>query len=86
MRQHAAYWTGNVRERGRWRLALAAVATTALLAFAASPALAAPTLEDFSGGAHQILAPGEEGGFPFGTYATDQGKLYDALTPNFSDT
>jgi acyl-homoserine lactone acylase PvdQ len=68
---------------GIGRAALAALAAIALLALASTSALAAEP-EDFSGGAYQILAPGE-GGFPppAGAEAstTDQGKLYDALTP-----
>jgi acyl-homoserine lactone acylase PvdQ len=36
---------------------------------------------DFSGPAFNILAPGEFGGLPANQYSTDQGKLYDALTP-----
>src|SRR5262249_26119371 len=54
----------------------------ALGAFAGSAYANEP--EDFSGGAHQILAPGE-GGFPPPERAKnstfDQGLLYDALTP-----
>lgn len=38
-------------------------------------------LVDLSGPAYQILAPGNEGTLPAGQFATDQGKLYDALTP-----
>src|SRR5262249_13438016 len=45
--------------------------------------------EDFSGGAYQILAPGDGGAPPFGpellptvpSSTVDQGMLYDALTP-----
>ena len=36
---------------------------------------------DYSGPAYNILAPGEFGGLPANQYSTDQGKLYDALTP-----
>ena len=36
---------------------------------------------DFSGLAFNILAPGQFGGVPANQYSTDQGKLYDALTP-----
>jgi acyl-homoserine lactone acylase PvdQ len=54
----------------------------ALGAFAGSAYANEP--EDFSGGAHQILAPGE-GGFPPPERAPnstfDQGLLYEALTP-----
>jgi len=61
---------------------LAAMGTSARTAHASEP-------EDFSGPAHQVLAPGDGGYPPFGpellpyvessTY--DQGLLYDALTP-----
>jgi len=47
----------------------------------ASSAAAAEIGTDYSGGAFQILAPGAEGGFVAGPFSTDQGKLYDALTP-----
>ncbi len=63
---------------GLRRVVLGALASGLLLAMGAAPAGA---FEDFSGGAFQILAPGAEGGFEEGRYATDQGKLYDALTP-----
>jgi acyl-homoserine lactone acylase PvdQ len=36
---------------------------------------------DFSGPAFNILAPGQDGGLPANQYSTDQGQLYDALTP-----
>jgi acyl-homoserine lactone acylase PvdQ len=56
---------------------LVALGTSASAALAAEP-------EDFSGGAYQILAPGE-GGFPpperDKSSTFDQGLLYDALTP-----
>ena len=61
-----------------WRLALGGLASAALLlAFAAAPAGA---VTDYSGGAFQILAPGEEGGLPPNEFSTDQGKLYNKLT------
>jgi acyl-homoserine lactone acylase PvdQ len=50
------------------------------LALAAVPA-GATELEDFSGGAYQILPPGAEGGKSPGKYSTDQIKLYERLTP-----
>ena len=62
-----------------WIAAAAALACLSI-AVGASGASAAE-LSDFSGGAFQILAPGEEGGFSPGPFATDQGKLYDNLTP-----
>ena len=36
---------------------------------------------DYSGQAYNILAPGEYGGLPANQYSTDQGQLYDDLTP-----
>jgi Penicillin amidase len=36
---------------------------------------------DYSGPAYDILAPGEYGGLPANQYSTDQGLLYDGLTP-----
>ncbi len=62
------------------RLVLAATAVLALALLAAAPALAEPTFEDLSGGAYQILAPGEQGTIVPGEFSTDQGKLYDKLT------
>ncbi|HEX5223979.1 MAG TPA: penicillin acylase family protein [Solirubrobacteraceae bacterium] len=47
----------------------------------ATSASAAEIGTDYSGGAFQILAPGAEGGFFIGPFSTDQGTLYDALTP-----
>jgi len=81
MSQLGTLWQGIVRPRGAralWRLALGGLASCLLLTVGAAPASA---LVDLSGGAFQILAPGEEGGFTPGPFATDQGKLYDALTP-----
>ena len=49
-----------------------------LLALAAAPDV---TRADHSGPAYQILAPGEYGGLPPTANSTDQGMLYDALTP-----
>jgi acyl-homoserine lactone acylase PvdQ len=49
-----------------------------LVALTASPAAAQI---DFSGDAHQILAPGQYGAVPATVNSTDQGMLYDALTP-----
>jgi acyl-homoserine lactone acylase PvdQ len=75
-------WTGIVRARGArglWRSALGGLAGCLLLALGAAPVSAAPT--DLSGGAFQILAPGAEGGLAVGKHSTDQGKLYDKLTP-----
>ena len=74
--------TGIVRSRMRALGALVAVALacTAALALAAAPA-GATELEDFSGGAFQILPPGAEGSENHGKYATDQIKLYEKLTP-----
>ena len=54
-----------------------------LAAFVATVMFAAPAgaRVDFSGPAFNILAPGQYGGVPANQYSTDQGKLYDALTP-----
>ena len=46
---------------------------------AAAPAVLART--DYSGPAYNILAPGEYGAIPPTANSTDQGRLYDALTP-----
>jgi len=54
-----------------------------LAALIAALLLAAPAGAriDYSGPAYNILAPGEFGGLPANQYSTDQGMLYDALTP-----
>ena len=90
---------GACGRAGRWlrRCALITAAPLALaLALGAAPAGAVNSTEalpDYSGGAYQILAPGEEGAVPSGcleppsseecksSYAFNEGKLYDALTP-----
>jgi hypothetical protein len=41
----------------------------------------ASALVDLSGPAYQILAPGESGTSPTNEFSSDQGVLYDALTP-----
>lgn len=64
--------------RGLWRLVLAAAACCLLLALGAAPAGA--TISDLSGGAYQILAPGEEGGLQPGPFSSDQAELYNRLT------
>ncbi|HTX30714.1 MAG TPA: penicillin acylase family protein [Solirubrobacteraceae bacterium] len=53
-------------------------ATLVAVLLSAGPAVARV---DFSGPAYDILAPGEFGGLPANQYSTDQGQLYDALTP-----
>jgi len=53
------------------------VALVLLLATAAT----ATARVDYSGGAYNILAPGQFGGLPPTQYSTDQAALYDALTP-----
>ncbi|HEY0516293.1 MAG TPA: penicillin acylase family protein [Solirubrobacteraceae bacterium] len=66
--------------RSGLRMALAAACTGLLFAIVAAPA-GAVELEDFSGGAFQILPPGAEGDIGGGPFATDQAKLYEKLTP-----
>jgi acyl-homoserine lactone acylase PvdQ len=61
------------------RVALLASAAGVLALVAAAPAGASIT--DLSGGAFQILAPGEEGNLPQNEFSTDQGELYNRLTP-----
>ncbi|MEO8966709.1 MAG: penicillin acylase family protein [Solirubrobacteraceae bacterium] len=58
-------------------LTAACVALMLLLA----TAVTATARVDFSGGAYNILAPGQFGGLPATPYSTDQAALYDALTP-----
>ncbi len=60
------------------RAALAGLLVTALIALV--PSTAAAQI-DYSGGAHQILAPGEYGALPPTVNSTDQGMLYDGLMP-----
>jgi acyl-homoserine lactone acylase PvdQ len=67
------------RARGTRRVLLGVLACCVLLALGAAPASA---LIDLSGPAFQILAPGEDGGLPPTQFSTDQGALYDALTPH----
>jgi acyl-homoserine lactone acylase PvdQ len=70
---------GNARTMRRpWRLALAGALGCLMAAFAAAPAGA--TVSDYSGGAYQILAPGEEGGIIPGPFSSDQAEMYNALT------
>jgi acyl-homoserine lactone acylase PvdQ len=74
---------GRVRAGGirrRWRVPLACLSALLLLALSAAVASAEPTFEDFSGGAFQILAPGQEGGLAPGPHSTDQATLYNNLT------
>jgi len=71
----------HFRREGRLsalRFARIGLPVCALIALAASPAAARI---DYSGAAHQILAPGEYGSLPATANSTDQGMLYDALTP-----
>ncbi len=60
------------------RLGAVCLISCATAVLAAAPAGA--TVTDLSGGAYQILAPGQEGGFPKGPFSTDQGILYNKLT------
>jgi acyl-homoserine lactone acylase PvdQ len=74
-------WTRRI---GRtFGVALGGLLASLLLLICVSTAHATPAgpLVDLSGPAFQILAPGQEGGLSPGPFATDQGKLYDKLTP-----
>jgi acyl-homoserine lactone acylase PvdQ len=64
--------------RAIWRCRFGGLMACLPVALAASPVTAQT---DFSGPAFQILAPGEDGGLPATVNSTDQGMLYDALTP-----
>lgn len=76
---------GMVRtDRGWWRSRLALAGTICCLVTVAAAAPAG-AVTDLSGGAYQILAPGEEGGFPPNKFSTDQGVLYNELTPRQGD-
>jgi acyl-homoserine lactone acylase PvdQ len=70
----------SLRLRALKAAGLAVLACLALLALWVVPA-GATELEDFSGGAFQILPPGAEGEETIGKYSADQVKLYEKLTP-----
>jgi acyl-homoserine lactone acylase PvdQ len=77
--------TGPVsRARLTVTVALCGLAAGLLMVFGVSAAGASEPLVDLSGPAFQILAPGQEGGPTPGPFSTDQGKLYDALTPKMA--
>jgi acyl-homoserine lactone acylase PvdQ len=63
---------------GLQRPVLAALVGCLLAVLAAAPSSAA--IVDMSGGAHQILAPGEAGAEEANVFSTQQGKLYNKLT------
>ena len=65
------------RLRGGRLVGIAALVACLMLTLGAASASA---LEDFSGGAYQILAPGAEGNIVPGPFSNDQGTLYDKLT------
>jgi acyl-homoserine lactone acylase PvdQ len=69
---------GRVPARIIGRVGIASAVACLAATLAASPAAAQV---DFSGSAFQILAPGEFGSVPATQNSTDQGMLYDALTP-----
>ena len=74
-------WTSVAARAGAgaiWRCRLGGLMACLPVALAGSPAVAQT---DFSGPAFQILAPGEDGGLPATVNSTDQGMLYDRLTP-----
>lgn len=79
--QPVAVRTVRARQRGLPRVTLAVLAALVALALAAAQASAAGQFGDLSGGAFQILAPGEEGGVLFNNFSIDQGALYNDLTP-----
>ena len=79
--QPVAVRTVRARQRGLPRVTLAVLAALVALALAAAQASAAGQFGDLSGGAFQILAPGEEGGVLFNNFSIDQGVLYNDLTP-----
>jgi len=84
MVQRGGTWTRIVhalRAARPARLGIGGLAALLLMAVGAAPAGAVGPFGDRSGQAFQILAPGEEGGISAGPFSTDQGKLYDALTP-----
>lgn len=84
MEHRRGTWTRIVRALrapSLMRMSLGGLAALMLLALGAASASAGPPLVDMSGGAYMILAPGEEGGITPGPFSTDQGKLYNALTP-----
>ena len=84
MVQRGGIWTRIVqalRAVRPTRVGLGGLAALMLLAVGAAPAGAVGPFGDRSGMAFQILAPGQEGGFTPGPFSTDQGKLYNALTP-----
>ncbi len=58
-----------------------AVGIVVAVVSALAPVASAGARVDFSGPAFNILAPGEFGGLPANQYSTDQGQLYNDLTP-----
>lgn len=66
--------------RRRALLVVVGLASCLLFGLTALPA-AASEMEDFSGGAYQILPPGDEGSITQGPYSRDQKVLYEKLTP-----
>jgi acyl-homoserine lactone acylase PvdQ len=80
-------WISDVAGRSGARaplraLALAGLMGCLLVLFAAVPAGA---FTDYSGGAFQILAPGENGSPILNQFSTDQLALYDKLTPRLGN-
>src|ERR1700716_705581 len=71
------FTSGRAAARMLRRVGLAAMLGCMLSALSAAGASA---LEDFSGPAFQILAPGEDGSLVPTEHSSDQGALYDALT------
>jgi acyl-homoserine lactone acylase PvdQ len=73
--------TGLASGRVLSRVALAGVASLLLALLISAPARAEAQFGDLSGPAFQILAPGEGGSLLANEFSTDQGVLYNGLTP-----
>ena len=65
---------------GRARVAICLLAAGMTLALIGAGSARAGGVEDFSGEAFQILAPGAEGGIAPGPFSSDQAVLYNDLT------
>jgi len=79
-RRSIADGLARLRVRAGRRTGAVALLACAASLLAVTGAAAAGPFTDLSGGAFQILAPGEEGGLPSNEFSTDQGVLYNKLT------